>query len=358
MSDRVYVRCMTRIRLLTVPAVLMLLGLAATPAHATLIVRADGAGLLVQDKNGLSDRVTIQPSEGAYGIGNSNVGDLFKFDIQTGCESRANGLSAYCDRTGPRMRVLLATGDDRLDMGLAPTGESTVDGGPGNDTVFGNRGPDEILAGLGEDELQGREGNDILVGEENRDRLEGQDGNDTLRGDGNSDVLIGGKGADVLRGGASDDFMGAREPDGTASVADGVDCGNGLDTVEADLKDNVQADCESVDRAPVGETPNVKITAKTLRVSRSGRVRVRLACPRGVKSLGCNGRLQLRLGASRSRRVRYRIKAGRRKTVTLQLSAGDVRALRRKSRRGVLTSVEKGRKGPKTTIRNPRLRLR
>ena len=92
---------------------------------------------------------------------------------------------------------------------------------------------------------------------------------------------------------------------------------------------------------------------------------MRLRCPRGVRSLGCNGRLQLRLGrasssagASRSRRVRYRIRAGRRKTVTLKLSSGDVRALRRKSRRGVLTSVEKGRKGPKTTIRNPRLRLR
>ena len=29
-----------------------------------------------------------------------------------------------------------------------------------------------------------------------------------------------------------------------------------------------------------------------------------------------------------------------------------------KSRRGILTSVERGRIGPKTTIRNPRLKLR
>ena len=44
--------------------------------------------------------------------------------------------------------------------------------------------------------------------------------------------------------------------------------------------------------------------------------------------------------------------------MTLKLSSGDVGSLRRKSRRGVLTSVENGRKGPKTTIRNPKLRLR
>jgi Ca2+-binding RTX toxin-like protein len=358
---------MTRIRLLTLPVVLVLVGLVAAPAQATLLVRSDGAGLLVQDKNGLSDDVAIQPREGGYGIFNDNLADLFKFDYQTGCESRANGVSAYCDRNGPKMRVLLATGDDELTMNLAPTGESSVDGGSGDDKIIGNPGPDEVLAGLGEDKLQGREGNDVLVGEENRDRLEGQEGDDTLKGEGNSDVLIGGLGADVLRGGASDDFMDAREPDGSAPVADGVDCGNGLDTVDADLKDRVQADCEDIDRRPVGETPNVDIRGKTLRVSRTGKVRVRLRCPRGVKRLGCKGRLQLKIdrraSSSRSRKVRYKIKAGRRKTVTLQLTRGDVRSLRSRQRRGrktrgILTSVEKGRKGRKTTIRNPRLRLR
>jgi hypothetical protein len=68
-------------------------------------------------------------------------------------------------------------------------------------------------------------------------------------------------------------------------------------------------------------------------------------------------------GSSRSRRIRYRIRAGRRKAVTLRLTARDVRTLGRRQRRGrttrgVLTSVERGIKGPKTTIRNPRLRLR
>jgi hypothetical protein len=134
--------------------------------------------------------------------------------------------------------------------------------------------------------------------------------------------------------------------------------------VETDLQDSVQADCEEIDEAPVGETPNVIMRARRLRVSRSGRVRVRLRCPRRTRSLGCRGRLQLRVGrragSSRSRRVRYRIRAARRKTVTLKLTRRDVRSIRRRGRRarGVLTSVERGRKGRKTTIRNPRLRVR
>jgi hypothetical protein len=168
----------------------------------------------------------------------------------------------------------------------------------------------------------------------------------------------------VLRGGAGDDFIRAKEAEQGTATADAVDCGTGFDSVEADLKDNVQSDCNEVDRSAVDETPHVRILSKTLRVSRRGRVKVRLRCPRGVKRLGCKGRLQLRVGrsadSSRSRKVRYKIRAGKRKTVTLKLTRRDVRGIRRRGRRarGILTSVEKGRKGRKTTIRNPRLRLR
>jgi hypothetical protein len=47
--------------------------------------------------------------------------------------------------------------------------------------------------------------------------------------------------------------------------------------------------------------------------------------------------------------------------VRLQLSPADVRTLRRRrgrETRGILVSVEEGVKGLKTTVRNPRLRLR
>lgn len=351
---------MTWIRRLALPLCLLLVGLGAAPAHATLLVRSDGAGLLVKDKNGLDDNVEI---ENDYTIRNKNPGDIFSFEGQAGCQEQNTFRRAFCTRNGPIMNIQLLAGKDTLIMeGSTAVGISTVTAGSGDDFVFGHPGKDTVIGGTGEDTLQGKGGDDALSGSENADRLEGGNGNDTLKGDGNADVLVGDKGDDVLRGGVGNDFLNSREPEGTTAVDDAVDCDIGFDAVEADLKDSIQADCEEVDRAPVGETPNVDILGKTLRVASSGRVRVRMRCPRGVRGLGCNGRLQLRVGqgagSSRSRRVRYRIRAGRRKTVTLTLTSGDVRKLRGKRRRGVLTSVERGRIGPKTTIRNPRLRLR
>jgi hypothetical protein len=379
-SGRFYVRAMTRIRRISLPLVLLLLGVCAPAASATLYVESHTNGLIIRDQNNLSDAIrlfaaTHQGSPG-YGIRNLNGGDFFKFDSGTGCSSGSSTNStATCFRNGPRISVVLNDGFDALNMAgnppadpPPPAGESSVSGGAGNDLITGHPGRDVVNGGLGNDTIRGGKGSDTLDGAENLDRLEGGDGNDTLLGEGNSDVLIGDLGDDVHRGGAGNDLITSREPDGSTAVDDAVDCGNGTDTVEADLKDSVQADCENVDKRPVGETPNVDILGKTLRVSRTGKVKVRMRCPRGVRKLGCKGKLQLRLDtrsarSTRSRKVRYGIKAGRRKTVTLKLTRRDVRTLRRRQRRGrktrgVLTSVEKGRKGRKTTIRNPRLRLR
>ena len=98
---------------------------------------------------------------------------------------------------------------------------------------------------------------------------------------------------------------------------------------------------------------------------------MRLVCPKGTHKLGCTGSLQLLLArahkdgvqSSRSRKVRYKIRAGKRRTVTLGLAGTDVTTLRkRQSRgektRGILVDVETGKKGRKTTVRNPALELR
>jgi hemolysin type calcium-binding protein len=371
-----------RLALLTV---LVLLCLGAAPAHATLLVRSDGNGLFVMDKNGLNDEVDIQPGtkDGTtgYDIVNRNLGDVFKFDRQVGCEPYSGIVNVvFCHRNGPKINVQLSSGNDSLRMNheaqtcgggpcpALPPGEASVAAGSGNDVVRGHPGKDQLHGQTGEDELKGLAGNDFLDGGDNSDRLEGGDGNDTLEGEDGSDVLLGGLGADILRGNPGNDFINAKEPSGSG-VADEIGCGGNFDTLEADLKDVIPASCEQVEQSPVGETPHVKILGKTLRVAPSGEVRVRMRCPRGVKKLGCKGSLQLRLDrkrgsqASRSRKVRYRIKAGRRKTVKLRLTAKDVRTLRKRQRRklkarGILTSVEKGKKGRKTTVRNPRLKLR
>ena len=318
----------------------------AIPARATLLVRSDGAGLLVQDKNGLNDHVLISKPESSseFEVNNLNTADFFKFDRQVGCRDADFFFKVICVRNRPLVSAVLAGGDDSFSMlspndldRPAPPADSSVNAGSGDDSVRGNL--------VGKDHVVGISGADTIRGFGGDDHLEGSTGNDTIRGDGGADLLEGGDGNDSLR---------ARESsDESQAVKDTVRCGSGNDFIEGDLKDTFTS-CEQRDIAPVGETPNVKITAKTLRVTRNGRVRVRLACPRGVGSLGCKGRLRL----DSSPRVRYSIRAGRRKTVTLTLSARAVRRLRGKRRRGVLTSLEKGRKGPKTTVRNPRLRVR
>ena len=54
-----------------------------TAAQATLLVRSDGGGLAVTDKNNLDDEVQIsgadQGSTSAYHVINGNRGDVFKF---------------------------------------------------------------------------------------------------------------------------------------------------------------------------------------------------------------------------------------------------------------------------------------
>jgi hypothetical protein len=328
----------------------------AAPAQATLLVRSDGAdGLVVMDKNGLNDlgfmsQATVDGAPG-YRIHNSRLTDIFDFDFQAGCSDGGDRV-ALCKRFISKMNIALVGGNDIFSLGLVPNGFASVAGGAGNDDLDGHPGTDNLNGGTGDDKLNGLGGADTLNGRDGADDLEGGNGADTFNGDGGNDEIV------------------SKEGEGITSVKDTVNCGSGQDFVTADLKDAVSATsdpgggtCEEVDRSPIGETPHVKLPANRLRVARGGNVKVRLRCPRGVRSLGCRGRLQLRVGgasSSRSRRVRYRIRAGRRKAVTLKLTSRDMRSIRRRGRRarGVLISVEKGRIGPKTTVRNPRLRVR
>jgi len=373
---------MTKTPLLLLAAVGAALLTGAAPAEATLLVRSNSTdGLVILDKNGLNDIPTINPAtvdgQPGYSIRSGNLLDVFDYDFQAGCRDGGDRI-ALCRRFNSKVNVGLAGGNDSFSMGLLPASTSSVNAGSGNDNVSGQQGTDNLNGLTGDDDLDGLGGNDTLNGRDGADELRGWRGNDTINGDNGNDTIIGDHeelptqvGADDLRGGPGNDEILSKEADEAASVKDTVTCGTGQDFVIADLQDTVSATsdpgggtCEEVDRSPVGETPHVTIPARTLPVSSTGRVRARLRCPRGVRTLGCKGTLQLRLGSrsakkSRSRKVRYKIKAGKRKTVTLRLSAGDVRKLRRgRKTRGILTSVEMGRKGPKTTIRNPRLRLR
>jgi Ca2+-binding RTX toxin-like protein len=73
--------------------------------------------------------------------------------------------------------------------------------------------------------------------------LSGGDGNDSLAGGSANDILRGNKGVDTHAGNAGDDYIDARGDRG-----DIVTCGDGNDTVLADVADSTAPDCEAVDR--------------------------------------------------------------------------------------------------------------
>src|SRR3954447_9711122 len=282
---------MTWIRRLALPGLLAVLCLGAAPAHATLLVRSDGAGLLIQDKNGISDDADMfsiaSGGTTAWNIRNKNDFDVFKFDFQTGCE-RASSFEAECKRFGPVISVVLVGGDDRFSIvSASPSAQASVKAGSGDDEVSGHGGHDDLNGGTGDDELAGAGGTDSVDGRDGADRLEGGPGNDEVDGDTGADVLIGGPGFDELRGDENNDALFAREPaTAGSSLEDTVACGSGTDFAELDLKD-VFTSCEQRDIAPVGEPPTARLPVRNLRVARAGRVRARLRCPRGVHDLGC-----------------------------------------------------------------------
>ena len=317
-------------------------------------------------------------------------------------------------------RLQGASGDDVLDGGPGndvfltnhlETGNDVKNGGDGNDRIIASRDPgnDVYTGGAGVDlldfsdssagvavsldgvandgaagetdnagtdieNIKGGRGNDTLVGNSGRNLIEGLAGNDTLRGGSppasrtsttifgflGDDTLDGGIGSDAMHGDGGDDRLLARDAVDD-QVAAAMTCGSGNDRLDTDLADDdtrpLPTSCETIDQGAIDEGANVRITARRLRVSPDGTVRVRLRCPASV-TIGCRGRLaagppQRALGT----RTRYRIRRGATARVIVRLP----RALRRAAarRNGVparVVSIETGSHGPKTTIRPMLLR--
>jgi Ca2+-binding RTX toxin-like protein len=170
-------------------------------------------------------------------------------------------------------------GDDDLDDGdqVGPHGEpgDTLDGGAGSDRVlsYAARGLDvavNLEAGKGgtigagttaapeendtlveiEDAITGT-GNDTLLGNAAANALYGGAGGDTIDGGDGNDGVYGERGADTVTGGASQDEVAGGDGDDTLNTADGgardqADCGAGVDTVNGEAADVVEADCETL----------------------------------------------------------------------------------------------------------------
>ena len=83
--------------------------------------------------------------------------------------------------------------------------------------------------------------------------IDGETGDDNLRGGAAGDTITGGDGQDSLFGGAGNDLLdGGAGDDARDGFLDRVHCGAGTDTVTADTLDLIDADCETVNVADVG----------------------------------------------------------------------------------------------------------
>ena len=102
-----------------------------------------------------------------------------------------------------------------------------------------------VLAGAAQAaRITGTARSDRLTGTPRADTISGREGRDRLAGLGGTDFLHGGTGRDVVEAGSGADRI-AVAYDGARDI---VRCGSGSDVVNADLTDNVAADCELVGR--------------------------------------------------------------------------------------------------------------
>lgn len=186
-----------------------------------------------------------------------NLGD--RNDDTTAATAQGAGIK--------RLDVNGQTGNDRLsNQGLS----GTIDGGSGTDIIRPGLGADVITGGTGIDAVdysertkpvrinffavddspeQGEQGEgDSFSGDDVEVAFGGQAG-DVLIGNGNPEQFIPGPGQDSIEMRQGDDIADLRDGE-----KDTITCGPGDDTVLADTKDVVAADCETVSRSS-GQPP-------------------------------------------------------------------------------------------------------
>jgi hypothetical protein len=267
-------------------------------------------------------------------------------------------------------------GDDLLIDGGGFVEEDSFVGGAGRDTLALPTSPgfDLVLAapfsgdGVRIDNRQARGGGiEVYVGSASADTfrpnafftdavdVRGEGGDDVITGTAGRNTLTGGGGADRIDAAGGDDIVDAKGGETTA-VSDTVDCGAGTaDLAVLDLTDRGPSNCDgNVDRSAIGERPHVVLGVKRALRVRGARVAVPVSCPKRVRH-ACAGTLQVAatealLGVAP--RTRYRVAAGRSKSVLVRARDG----LPARGRRVQLRSTEKGDvKGVKRTLRRARI---
>lgn len=256
--------------------------------------------------------------------------------------------------------------------GMIGSVQASMDEGDDNVLVDVESGIGVSVSGEeGEDTLQSGEARHLFFGGDDDDTLIGGGGDDQIYGDGGSDTITGGAGVDDLNGGAGADQVFAKDGE-----IDDVSCGGAMDSAELDAGD-VRSSCEVVtglqlapppapqdppaDGQPVPPAPpadavvpavqtpvqapasapvasvaarRLKVGVKALKLTRSGRLVVRVSCPKTAVGT-CRVVLSGRGVAKRT----VSVKAGTSKTVVLKLTGARTGAARRGKRVSVAVGV-------------------
>src|SRR3954451_4610186 len=197
---------MTFVRRLVVLTSLVFLG-AVAPASGTLLVKSNSSGLLVQDKNGIGDKVIVtggtQGGNPVYVVTNNNDFDVFKFDFQANCSQGATSNKAVCKRFSGKLNLAMAGGDDSVNVSSSGGSVASANLGGGKDAYQGIAGPDDVFAASGDDTVDTRGGADeIQIGS-------------------GADKALAGSGADVIEYAQFETF----------DAPDEVEAGSGADRV-------------------------------------------------------------------------------------------------------------------------------
>ncbi|MDA0163529.1 MopE-related protein [Solirubrobacter ginsenosidimutans] len=273
---------------------------AAAPAGAATF--ASGLNLTMTPFAGESNQLilglTTSGADTFWVVTRENTGAA-PVNAGSSCTQVTTNAQVRCEITGIAS-LSLGDGDDRVTKtanghGAIINGESgadtlvvrdtaaaTLNGGPDNDyleavgplvdTLNGDAGDDQLRGGAGADVINGGPGNDTflvaggtwtvslddvandgvspvanvhsdvenITGDQFGDTLTGSAAANVLRGGGGNDTLDGKGGADQLFGDGGNDTINARD-----GIADTIDCGDGADSVVADVQD-VLSGCETV----------------------------------------------------------------------------------------------------------------
>ena len=275
----------------------------------------------------------------------------------------------------------------RVDQdGLWDDGESVSLFFPELDNVMPS--VEEVTGGSGNDLFVGSSGANIYHGGDGADTINGYAGDDTLFGDGGSDSIDGGYGTDTVDGGLGDDGLMTRDN----GALDHVACGDGTDSVVADREDDVAAGCETVDVPPAGTssppantppTPKVdvgpvqvvQIVERTLTVSATGKISIKISCGAEQKR-DCRGSIKITVNkpkakdkAKASRRSgpakggkivvakgKFKVKRGRTALASVKASKKSLKRVfpaKAKRLKGTLTISMKNSDGSTTQILKP-----